>query len=246
MGHGKETPRQKMIGMMYLVLTAMLALNVSADILNGFVLVNKGLVKTTENFVAKNASSYGIFDAEMEKTPDKVRPFRDNAYSVKDMADQLAYHLQELKVEIVKYCDGKDASALSPVDWYIGEKREKKSTHDIDDALIKAKDNLDKPAEIMINGKKGADLKKMIEEFREYLLSLTDHPSVQKGIMESLNTDDMTDKNGTKLSWESAQFEHIPMIAVLTILSKLQTTYAMPKPTSSSTCCRKLELLIPR
>jgi len=223
MGHGKETPRQKMIGMMYLVLTAMLALNVSADILNGFVLVDNGLVKTTANFVAKNESSYGIFDAQMEKTPDKVRKYRDNAYSVKDMADQLAFDIQELKVEIVKYCDGENAPSLKPVDWFIGENRVQKSTFTIDNALINAKDNLDKPAEIMINKGKGEELKKKIEAFREQLLAMTEEASVQKGINESLNTDGMVDRNGTPLSWEQGYFEHIPMIAVVTMLSKIQS-----------------------
>ena len=54
MAHGKETPRQKMIGMMYLVLMAMLALNVSKDVLNAFVLVDEGLTNTTQNFAKKN------------------------------------------------------------------------------------------------------------------------------------------------------------------------------------------------
>ena len=54
MGHGKETPRQKMIGMMYLVLTAMLALNVSADLLNAFSLVDSGLSRTTKSYASKN------------------------------------------------------------------------------------------------------------------------------------------------------------------------------------------------
>ena len=223
MGHGKETPRQKMIGMMYLVLTAMLALNVSADILNGFVLVDNGLVKTTKNFVAKNDASYSIFDAQMDKSAAKVGPYRDKAYSVKNMADQLTFDIQELKVEIVRYCDGNDAPSLIPAEWLIGEKRESKSTFEIDDALIKAKDNLDKPAEILMVKGKGAELKKKIEDFREHLLSLTTDLAVQKGIRESLNTDKMTDSNGTELSWESGHFEHIPMVAVVTMMSKMQS-----------------------
>ena len=43
MAGGKETPRQKMISMMYLVLTALFALNVSVDILDAFAIVNDGL-----------------------------------------------------------------------------------------------------------------------------------------------------------------------------------------------------------
>jgi len=64
MGHGKETPRQKMIGMMYLVLTAMLALNVSAEVLDAFRLVNEGIKNTTEIFSKKNETIYKEFEAE--------------------------------------------------------------------------------------------------------------------------------------------------------------------------------------
>ena len=61
MAHGKETPRQKMIGMMYLVLTALLALNVSKDVLDAFVLVDDGMMKTVENFEEKNTLLYKDF-----------------------------------------------------------------------------------------------------------------------------------------------------------------------------------------
>ncbi len=53
-----ETPRQKMIGMMYLVLTAMLALNVSADILNGFIMVDKSLLGNIETSNRQNTALY--------------------------------------------------------------------------------------------------------------------------------------------------------------------------------------------
>ena len=58
MSGGKETPRQKMIGMMYLVLTALLALNVSKEILEAFVVMNNGLVKTNTNFETNNTTLY--------------------------------------------------------------------------------------------------------------------------------------------------------------------------------------------
>ena len=65
MAGGKETPRQKMIGMMYLVLTALLALNVSKEILNSFVLINDSLEVTNQNFTGKNQSQYSAFDAAL-------------------------------------------------------------------------------------------------------------------------------------------------------------------------------------
>ncbi len=219
MAHGKETPRQKMIGMMYLVLTAMLALNVSADILNAFVLVDEGLIKTTANFVAKNETAYGIFDAQMETSPAKVGPWRDKAYKVKDEADQLVYDIQQLKVEILQLCDGKDAEALTPVEWTVKGKKE--PTFDINDALMAAKDNLDKPGEIMMVKGKGEELKKKITTFRENLLAMA--PNLQNTLDKTLDTSDPPKmKDGTQHTWESSHFDHIPAVAVLTLLSKLQ------------------------
>ena len=61
MAGAKLPPRQKMIGMMYLVLTAMLALNVSKDILNAFIIVNDGLEKTNVNFMWKIYALYSDF-----------------------------------------------------------------------------------------------------------------------------------------------------------------------------------------
>jgi len=60
MSHGKETPRQKMIGMMYLFLTAMLAINVSSEVLDAFSIVDKGLMNTIRTFENKNDNVYEI------------------------------------------------------------------------------------------------------------------------------------------------------------------------------------------
>ena len=222
MGHGKETPRQKMIGMMYLVLTAMLALNVSKDILDAFVLVDEGLFKTTQNFASKNESMYGTFDLQMTKNEAKFKPWRDKAYSVKDMADQLVYDIQQLKVEIVQLSDGTDAPALIPAEWIIGEKREKVKTFDIDDIKLNAKDNMDKPAQIMINEKKGSVLKEKLEAYRNHLISLTNDSATQRSLRNSLNTNPPPPKDNIQLTWESNYFEHIPMVAVITMLTKFQ------------------------
>ena len=54
----RMSPRQKMINLMYIVLTAMLALNVSSDVLNGFTLVEDGLKRTNSNVSDRNAALY--------------------------------------------------------------------------------------------------------------------------------------------------------------------------------------------
>jgi len=178
MGHGKETPRQKMIGMMYLVLTAMLALNVSKSVLDAFVLIDDGLMKTIDSFVEKNQTSYMIFDAELEKSGEKkVGPFRDKALDVKIMADKLTFDIQELKVEIVELTDGKTSAALTPIDWMIGHdpadpRTETLKTQRVTAVDIQGKDNKDIPGQVMMVQGEGSKLKVKFDEYREALINV--------------------------------------------------------------------------
>jgi gliding motility-associated protein GldM len=89
MAHGKETPRQKMIGMMYLVLTAMLALNVSKDAVEAFKKVDEGLTKTVANYIRKNSGTYMEFDRAAAENPLKAGPYRDKAFTLKERADEV-------------------------------------------------------------------------------------------------------------------------------------------------------------
>lgn len=212
MAHGKETPRQKMIGMMYLVLTALLALNVSKDILDAFVLVEGGLSKTTENFDSRNQIVYDQFSAMVISNPTRVKPWQDKALEVKRKADSLFNYIQALKVEIIQKAEGKDTKAVE------GKK--------INGELIESKDNTDIPAEIMYgsnNTGKGRDLKKMIEHYREYLVSLSSDADITTSLNHTLDTSDPPAKEGIeKVTWESKHFEGLPLIAVATIMSKMQ------------------------
>ncbi|MBA7561559.1 hypothetical protein ES708_03198 [subsurface metagenome] len=214
MAHAKETPRQKMIGMMYLVLMAMLALNVSKDVLDAFVLVDDGLTRTTENFAKKNDVYYQEFDRAAAENPVKAGPWQDKALDVKKRADELHQYIQELKLEIVRKVDGTDAEAID------GE--------EIHGALIEAKDNQDRAAEIMIGpdqGGKANDLKMAIEEFRAHLLTIVseENESVRISIESSLNTHDHQAPDGQMHSWQQSHFAHLPMIGVITLMSKMQS-----------------------
>ena len=102
----KETPRQKMIAMMYLVLTALLALNVSKDILNAFVIVNESLVVTNRNFEQKIQASYANFDAQYSLNPNKVKPYIDKAKEVQKKTNELVDYINHLKYEVVARTEG--------------------------------------------------------------------------------------------------------------------------------------------
>ena len=76
MAHEKLSPRQKMIGMMYLVLTAMLALNVSKEAVEAFKKVDKGLTQTIANYTAKNDVIYKEFDRAATENPTKAGKYK--------------------------------------------------------------------------------------------------------------------------------------------------------------------------
>jgi gliding motility-associated protein GldM len=215
MGHGKETPRQKMIGMMYLVLTALLALNVSKSVLDAFILVDEGLTKTTRNFFQKNESLYTDFEAAYQLNKDKVGNWKSKADDVRVKTQELYDVMQEDKKEIVRTAEGDKTLAI----------------HDdeVDLRLVASKDNNNIPAEIMIVKKKGEVLKEKIVQYREFLVSLIDDKTANASLVASLegnlNTDDAppVKKGEEKRPWESEHFEDLPLASVITILSKMQS-----------------------
>ena len=106
MAGAKETPRQKMIGMMYLVLTALLALNISKEILNGFVKVENGLRKTDQTVQGKSRETMLEFEAKYLQDQQKVKPYYDAAKDIEKKADDLYDHITQLKANIMAVASG--------------------------------------------------------------------------------------------------------------------------------------------
>ena len=106
-----DSPRQKMINLMYIVLMALLALNVSSDVLNGFSLVDESLSRTTANSTVQNQSLYDGLAGANKRNPEKVGPWFERAVHVKNMSDSLYAYVDELKLSIVKEADGKSGGA---------------------------------------------------------------------------------------------------------------------------------------
>ncbi len=203
-----------LIGMMYLVLTAMLALNVSKEVLDAFTLVDGGLTTTIQNFAAKNDGLYSKFNLAFDQNPEKVGDWKTKAEELKIRSDELYEFMNECKVEIVSI---KDADAVHEGGVHLAD--------------VKVKDNTNFPAEIMLVNKKGADLKQHIEEYREFLLSMIEDKEKYSGAVSAiegiLSTEVPEDfhrkaKRGVTPTWESTYFEHLPLASVITLLSKMQ------------------------
>ncbi len=210
MAHGKETPRQKMIGMMYLVLTALLALNVAAEVLNAFSLIDNSLRKSTNNIVNKNKDMYSDFAIAMEENPIKTKPWKEKADKVKIQADALVEYIQSLKVKIVQTAEGEQG----------------------DPNHITKQDDINVPGQIMLaekeNGKPRAIiLKEKIDWYREFLIGMVEDPVNNDGIIDgfrsNLSTNDVIGQEGLPVSWAFAHFEQIPLAGVIALMSKMQS-----------------------
>ena len=101
-----EAPRQKMISLMYLVLTAMLALNVDKSVLDAFAMVNNNFMQTIENFTAKNQRVYNDFNNAAQENPQKAGELNKEVLKVKASSDSLYNYIHSLKELIVKRADG--------------------------------------------------------------------------------------------------------------------------------------------
>jgi gliding motility-associated protein GldM len=196
-------PRQKMINMMYLVLTALLALNVSSEILNAFKTVNRSL-ENTNNTV--NNSTVSVMASLEQKTKDPVTKTKADiwfpkATTAQNISKDLFTYIQSLKDEIVKEAGG-----------------------DPNDPTKKFKeDNLDIATRILVEKGKGKELLKRLTEYRSKILTGID-PKIDSAFSKTLPID-LTipvGRNKASKTWEGAYFHMVPTVAALTILSKFQ------------------------
>lgn len=207
-----ETPRQKMIGMMYLVLTAMLALNVSTDILNGFTLVDDSLHSSMEASVNRNNKLYRDFKAATDQNPEKMQEWYDKSQELHHRADSLYNYIQEFKTQIAILADGQK-KVQARVD--AGEDAARN---------IEGNSNLDVTAQYAINEGNGAVLKEMIAMYRDYIMDLAANDAELRNEFGKVFATEKGWNSHEKDScdWEVAIFDGMPVGASITILTKMQ------------------------
>ncbi|GAB6962619.1 gliding motility protein GldM [Prevotella fusca JCM 17724] len=197
----KISPRQKMINLMYIVLMAMLALNISTEVLNGFSVVEESLNRTTGNSSKENDAIFGELDQMMRKNPQKVKQWFMMASTVREMSDSLYNYAQSLKVAIVREADGENGDPLN----------------------IEGKDNIEAASYIMLNpaNGQGHKLYKAINTYRARILQFVTDPRQKKIIESNLSTE--VPRHSMGKNWEEYMFENMPVAAAVTLLSKLQS-----------------------
>lgn len=198
-----------MISMMYLVLTALLALNVSAEIINAFVVFDEAITRATGNFESKNEKIYSDFLAAEKENPVKTKQWKAIADELKVKADEMVKYMDELKLEMIEKGGGSNDTA----------------TNKVGAASINKKDDLNVGNQIMVgadNNGKGNDLKKKMDEFREWILTKVHDPNLKAAFEKSLGTPSIKHE-GEEVPWHYTYFAHMPLVACITSLSKLQS-----------------------
>ena len=196
------SPRQKMINLMYVVLMAMLALNVSTEVLNGFSIVEESLNRTTANATKENQAIYDDFAEQMKKNPQKVKQWFDKSQQVKQMSDELYQLAADLKQAIVEEADGKDGDVQN----------------------IRNKEDLEAANQVMLSpsGGRGKELYNAINRYREQLLTMVTDEHQKQAIASNLTTEIPKNAQTLGKNWQEYMFESMPAAAAVTLLSKLQ------------------------
>jgi gliding motility-associated protein GldM len=199
----KTSPRRKMINMMYLVLTAMLALNVSSEILKAFHKLETSIEDSGKNFDDDNAKLLTALNQGVTVQGEKAKVYRDRAYEAR-----------KITVEFNSYVDGVKKMFLE------------KNGGRVEDGQLKDADNMDASTDFFINKKngneKGKELMNKINSTREKLVALLDDKD-KSNFKSDLKTEDpLPELEARKITWLEETFEKLPLAATFENLSQYQ------------------------
>ena len=199
----KLSPRQKMINLMYVVLMAMLAMNVSSDVLAGFQLVDEGLNRSKENSNFQNEAIFNQLETAMKENPEKTREWYNRAKEIRAMSDSLYNFVEDLKLRIAQEADGDDADVNN----------------------LRNRENLEAATHVMLAPRvgQGSKLKESIDNFRTNVLKMINDTVQQRIVSNNLSTEVPKKAKALGKNWQEYMFENTPVVAALTLLTKVQT-----------------------
>ncbi|MBP0903147.1 gliding motility protein GldM [Mariniflexile gromovii] len=204
MAGGNLSPRQKMINLMYLIFIAMLALNMSKEVLSAFGLMNEKLTESNQATSERNSAFMASLEQKAEDQPEKYVDLKSKAAQIDVLATKFDSYLETLKGKMVEKLD-------DPTDYEVMDKG----------------DYLDE------NFFKGDKLKPEGEEFLAQIAAYRDGvvkilagekgmQNVIKDVKEKFNTDKVTNRDGIKQEWLSYHYKGFPLVASLTKMTQLQ------------------------
>lgn len=205
MAGGKETPRQKMIGMMYLVLTAMLALQVSSAIIEKFILLNSSLEVSTSAVNQLNSETQQKIKAAVEKSGNRDADLAilKQADDVRQLTGGIVSELDALKKEIIDFAGG-------------GYNEE---------GAIKNPQEETKVGELMIGGGKNGKAYELKDKLNTFIASIekySDHKFMPLALDGSEDPIAKDSKDQRNKDFANLNFGETPVAAALAVLSQKQ------------------------
>ena len=210
-----KEPRQLMINLMYLVLTAMLALNVSAEIMNAFFTLDNGNVKSSAIITNSNSKMMGAIAKQVEAYPKDInKEYQAKAGEAQELVEALSTYINDLKVELFEAAGGPSEE---------------------DPSIPKGKDNKEVPTRLLVGeppeyNAKGMELKKKIDETRAALLALVNEKDLAEFEAKLPLATEPIPEGSEKKNWAAYNFYQMPVAAIFPMLSK----YEMDAKASSS------------
>lgn len=200
-----KEPRQLMINLMYLVLTALLALNVSSEILHAFKVINQSVTSSNAAIVDKNKQVYDAFDEnERQKgQEERIKPFNDKAKLIRKEAEAAVALLEEWKNKVVERAGGRDKET--------GE--------------IEKEDDIDASTDLLVEADGGDQIKKTLVDLRAKMLSVVGDPAAKTSLEKTLPIrveDPEKSENNPRGDWSFGYFHNMPTVAAVTLLAKFQ------------------------
>ena len=192
-------PRQKMINIMYLVLTAILALNVSAEILEAFKTVDTSLKNSTNSITKSNDVLYKSLNDKLAdpQSAEKAKIWQPKALTAQDLSLKMATYIDDLKQQL------KQGAGLK------------------EDGSFK-EDNLDASTRLFETKGKGSELEKKLMEYKEAMLNIDSSIRNQFANNFPVTVEVPKGQEGKVRSFTSTYFHMTPTVAALTMLSKFQ------------------------
>lgn len=202
MAGGKLSPRQKMINLMYLVFIAMMALNMSKEVLSAFGLMNERITDSNASAAVRNAAFMEGLAAKAEEQPAKYQPIKAKADAIDKLSTDFYSYIESVKGGLLKSVkDPKNYEEMDRTDfldeqWFNGDK------------LTKA----------------GQEFLDNIKTYREGVIQILgeENQEIQEDILKKFSTNEETTNEGIKKGWLTYHFEGFPMVASLTKLTQMQ------------------------
>lgn len=220
MAGGKLSPRQKMINLMYLIFIAMLALNMSKEVLSAFGLMNEKLTESNEATEARNNSFVANLEQKAADQPEKYKPLKLKADQIDKLAHDFNSYLNELKGKMT-------AKIEDPTDYEIMDKGDY-----LDQNFFKGDKIKEEGQEFLAN------MQKFRDGVAQVLAGEKGMESVIKAVNNKFNTDQVTNRDGVKQDWLDYHYKGFPLVASLTKMTQLQADI---KTTESEILSKMLE-----